>query len=232
MMKLTSYRYIVVSLAMLLAAGLSIAMTPTQRVAGTGPTIDLETMIPKEFGAGWKLDPTVVPLLVDPALQANLDEIYNQILSRTYINQQGERVMLSIAYGGDQSDSMQVHKPEVCYPAQGFQILKEMDGTLDTGFGSIAVRRLVAQQGARVEPITYWIRVGETVAVSSTQRKLEQLKYGLTGKVPDGLLFRMSSIAPDENVAFQRHSKFVTDLLSVLDKNARSSLIGAPIIPH
>ena len=231
MMKLTNSRYIAVGFVMLLAAGLSIAMMPTQRIADKGPTIDLETMIPKGFGE-WKVDPTVIPLLVSPDVQANLDKIYNQILSRTYINPQGEGVMLSIAYGGDQRDAMQVHKPEVCYPAQGFQMLRQADGTLDTGFGNITVRRLVAQQGARVEPITYWIRVGEAVAVSSTQRKLEQLKYGLTGKVPDGLLFRVSSITSNENMAFQLQSEFVKELLSVLDKNARSSLIGKPVMPH
>ena len=74
--------------------------------------------------------------------------------------------MLSIAYGGDQSDTMAVHKPEVCYPAQGFQILKNATASFSTGDGNIPVKRLVATQGPRIEPITYWTTVGDTVAVS------------------------------------------------------------------
>lgn len=227
-MKLAGYRYVIVGIVMLLAAGLSVAMVPTQRVVGKGAATDLEAMIPKQFGE-WKLDPTVMPLLINPALQAVLDKIYSQTLARTYINSRGERVMLSLAYGGDQSDSMQVHKPEVCYPAQGFQMLKQEDGNLDTGFGNLAVRRLVAQQGPRIEPITYWIRVGDTVAILSGIRwKLEQVKYGLTGKVPDGLIFRVSSISANESKAFQQQGEFVRDLLSFIDNSARSKLIGKP----
>lgn len=229
-MQLAGYRYVIVGIIMLLAAGLSVAMVPTQRVVGKDAATDLEAMIPKQFGE-WKLDPTVMPLLINPDLQAVLDKIYSQTLARTYINSRGERVMLSLAYGGDQSDSMQVHKPEVCYPAQGFQMLKQDDGNIDTGFGNLAVRRLVAQQGSRIEPITYWIRVGETVAVLSGIRwKLEQVKYGLTGKIPDGLIFRVSSISANESKAFQLQGEFVRDLLSFIDNSARSKLIGKPAI--
>ena len=108
---------------MLAAAGLALALTPRLKLADQGPTISLEAMIPKQFGE-WKLEGTIASLIVSPDVQALLDKIYNQTLSRTYINPKGERIMLSIAYGGDQSDTMAVHKPEVCYPAQGFQILK------------------------------------------------------------------------------------------------------------
>lgn len=229
-MKLSGYRYVIVGIVMLLAAGLSVAMVPTQSMVEKGSTTDLEAMIPKQFGE-WKIDPTVVPLLIDPELQAVLDKIYSQTLARTYINSRGERIMLSLAYGGDQSDSMQVHKPEVCYPAQGFQMLKQEDGNLDTDFGNLAVRRLVAQQGPRIEPITYWIRVGETVAILSGIRwKLEQVKYGLAGKVPDGLIFRVSSISANEDKAFKLQSEFVRELLSFVDNSARSKLIGKSAI--
>jgi EpsI family protein len=228
-MNALNLKYLLIGLALFVAAVGGVALKPTKHIADQGPKIDLETMIPPQF-ADWKVDENVVPLLVDPQSLEVLNRIYNQTLARTYINQKGERIMLSIAYGGDQSDSMQVHKPEVCYPAQGFEILKKTDGSLDSGFGDIPVRRLVAQQGMRIEPITYWIRIGDAVAVNSSRWKLEQLRYGLTGKVPDGLVFRVSSITPNETTAFQRQSEFVRDLLSYLDKNTRSSLIGKPII--
>lgn len=226
-MTLINVRHLAVGLALLAAAGLALALTPREKVADHGPKIDLETMIPKKFG-DWKIDEEIVPLKADPAQTALLNKLYNQILARTYVNGSGQRVMLSIAYGGDQSESMQVHKPEVCYPAQGFQMLKEADGNLNTGYGAIPVRHLVAAQGQRIEPITYWITIGERVAGSSMKWKLEQLKYGLTGKIPDGMIFRVSSISSDESVAYQVQDSFVKELLRFMSPADRIRFIGTP----
>jgi len=90
-------RFALPGLSMLAAAGLAIAITPTSKIADQGPKTDLETMIPRQFGE-WKMDETIVPLLADPKQTALLNKIYNQTLSRTYINTAGQRIMLSIAY--------------------------------------------------------------------------------------------------------------------------------------
>jgi EpsI family protein len=226
-MQLLSFKHLIIGVCMFAAAGMALALKPTQKVADAGPTVDLEVLIPKTFG-DWKIDGTIVPLIADPELQAKLDKIYNQTLTRTYINSRGERIMLSIAYGGDQSDSMAVHKPEVCYPAQGFQIMKSVTGTFSTGDGRIPVKRLVATQGQRIEPITYWTTVGDTVAVGGLKWKLNQMKYGLTGKIPDGLLFRISSIQADDAKAYQAQDAFARDLLKAMSPDGRQRIIGNP----
>lgn len=227
-MKGFSNRHGFVGLAMVFAAMLAFGLTPREMLAEKGPKVDLETMIPQEFG-DWKVDRSALPLMANPELDTQLNKIYNQILSRTYINSHDEQIMLSIAYGGDQRDSMQVHKPEVCYPAQGFQILRQIDGDLDTGFGKIPVRRLVASQGTRIEPITYWVIIGELVAVSGSQWKLEQMKYGLSGKIPDGLLFRISSVQSDTAMGYKTQQDFIRELMNVLSPSERQRLIGQPI---
>lgn len=217
-----------VGLAILAAIPLATAITPTQKVADQGPKLDLEAMLPQRFGA-WAVDESIAPLQADPRTTELLNKLYSQTLSRTYINQQGQRIMLSIAYGGDQSESMSVHKPEVCYPAQGFKVVKEGDASLDTGAGVIPVRRLVAVQGRRMEPITYWMTIGERVAqVQSAGWKLEQIKYGLTGRIPDGLLFRVSSITGDELGAYALQADFVRALMLSLPERDRPRFIGQP----
>jgi len=175
------------------------------------------------------MDETIVPLMANPEQEALIKKIYSQTLSRTYINSSGDRIMLSIAYGGDQSDNMSVHKPEVCYPAQGFQILKNSADTFATGEGNIPIKRLVAVQGRRIEPITYWTTVGDTVAaVSGLMWKLNVMKYGLTGKIPDGLLFRISSIQADEAKAYRTQDAFARDLLKAMSPSGRERIIGNP----
>lgn len=220
-------KYLLVGLFMLVAAIVATTLKPTTKIADAGPKPDLEALIPLAFG-DWKVDTSVAPLVVNPQTAALIDKLYSETLERTYVNSRGERIMLSIAYGGDQSDSMQVHKPEVCYPAQGFQILKNADDVFQSADGSIPVRRLVASQGQRVEPITYWTTVGDSVAVDGLSWKLRQLKYGLTGSIPDGLLFRVSSIRNDDAEAYRAQDEFTRALLTALTPAGKQRIIGRP----
>lgn len=218
-------RYGVAGLSMLLAALLSALLTPTQRLADAKSAIDLERMIPREF-SDWKVDTAIMPLAVMPDQQAKLDEIYGKVLSRTYVNSHGERVMLSIAYGSDQSDALQVHRPEVCYAAQGFHIAHQADAKLGVLSRHLPVKQLVAMQGPRIEPITYWITVGGHVVKSKTEQKIAQLRYGLTRKIPDGYLLRVSNISNDSPAAYRLHGRFITDLLTSIDSERAKTLIG------
>ncbi len=224
-MKLIPIRAVLVLLAMLLATGLSVAAKPRTKVADSQPKVELEKIVPTAFG-DWKTDERVIPVLPSPEQQAMLNKVYNQTLARTYVNSRGQRVMLSVAYGGDQSDSMQVHRPEVCYAAQGFQILGELRGQLSTQFGSLPVKRLLARQGGRVEPITYWITVGDRPAYPGIGQKLVQMSYGLTGKIPDGMLVRVSSIDRDKETAYSVQELFIRDLVAALDVDQRRRLTG------
>ena len=211
---------------MMTSAALAVALKPSERMAEELPPISLEKIVPRQF-SGWRIDDTIVPVSVSADVQARLDEIYSQTLSRTYANDQGQRIMLSIAYGADQSgDGNQVHRPEFCYTAQGFQLLSSRVGQLITAYGVLPVRRLLAVQGPRNEPITYWITIGDKATLPGVQRKLNQLRYGLTGVVPDGMLVRVSSINPDTDSAYELQAEFVRDLLDSMDPQARVRAAG------
>ena len=135
--------------------------------------------------------------------------------------------MLSIAYGGDQSRALQLHLPEVCYVAQGFDMLKVGEGALSTRYGQVPVKRLVARQNSRNEPITYWITVGNKAIKSSFEQKIQRLAYGLSGKIPDGMLVRVSTIQADEHSAYRLQDRFVGQMLDVLDSKDRVRLLGS-----
>ncbi|MGH8618827.1 MAG: exosortase-associated protein EpsI, B-type [Burkholderiales bacterium] len=221
---MTNVRAVGIGLCMLFAAGLAFALTPTEKLADSAARARLEELIPREF-AGWRIDPTVVPL-TSPDVEARLRHLYTETLARTYINARGERMMLSIAYGVDQRDGLQVHKPESCYPAQGFKLLGINPGVLDTRFGAIPVFRLETAKGPRWEPVTYWTTVGDKVVAGSMQRKLAELHYARDGVIADGLLFRVSSIDRDSADAFARQSAFTGALLEAVDPATRRRLAG------
>ena len=220
----SSIKAFILSLAMLLAAGSTLLLKPTQKLAEQNGQFNLEAMVPKKFGT-WQFDEGLAPLQVSHDKQALLYQIYSQNLSRTYLDNKGNRIMLSIAYGGDQSDSLQVHNPEVCYFEQGYQVQKLFTNSLDIGFGSILINHFLATKGRRVESVTYWIKIGDTVSVHSLKAKLVKIKYGLSGKIPDGLVFRVSNIG-NESSNYLLQEKFIKDLLFVVSEEDRFRLIG------
>jgi len=220
-----TFRNTVMAVLMLLAAGVAMAIHPTHRIADDGPAVVLEKMIPLQFG-DWKDEPQQTGHIINPQVKEKLDKIYTAMLSRTYVNSAGERIMLSIAYGADQSDAKQLHYPEVCYPAQGFQLTSNQAGELRTDFGSIPVRRLSTVLGMRTEPLTYWTTVGNKAVLGSKQTKLEQLSYGFRGQIPDGLLFRVSSITADAEDGYAKQQAFVRALITALSPQDRAKLAG------
>jgi EpsI family protein len=220
-----NYKYLLIGLALFIAAAGGAALKPTKYIADQGPKIDLETMIPKQFGE-WMIDSTILPVVPNPQLQEALNKVYNQTLSRTYINNKGERIMLSIAYGGDQSDNLQIHLPEGCYSGQGFAVSGKIKGILATAFGRIPVARLVASMPGRNEPITYWIVVGSQVALDSWEMKKAKLSYALKGQIPDGILIRISSITSDAEQGYEIQREFADAMLKAVTPEQLSRLIG------
>ncbi len=210
---------------MVSTAALTTAVTPTSKIADQRSTMNLETLIPSSFD-DWSIDKSIIPLQVDPKTQAQLDKLYNQTLARTYVNSQGVRIMLSVAYGGDQSDQMELHKPEVCYLAQGFAIKKNIASELSTQFGSLPSRRLLAVRGNRSEPITYWVTVGDKAVLSGISQKLQQIRYGLSGNVPDGMLVRVSTLGIEEHQSYLLHEAFIQNMLSSIGSKERTRLVG------
>src|SRR6185436_16396468 len=212
--------------ALMVAASVgSIVAKPTVKLADQRPAVSLESIVPKQFG-DWREEPLRQVQIVNPQTQELLDRLYSEILSRVYVNPNGYRIMLSLAYGSDQRGSLQAHKPEVCYPAQGFTVQKNEVAVLTTEFGSIPARRLFTTMGTRHEPLTYWFTVGDKAVQGTTQKRLVDLRYGLTGRIPDGMLFRVSSIDPEPARAYQMQDQFINQLLHTVSPAERIRLSG------
>ena len=203
----------------------AIAARPSTKAVDKGLSISLEKTVPRSFG-DWTELPETNTEVVNPQAQEYLNKLYSQILTRTYVDRNGYRIMLSMAYGDDQRGGLKAHKPEQCYPAQGFKLTKIEDGAVTTAFGDIEVRRLNTSLGKRVEPVTYWLTVGDRVIKNGIDKRLAEIRLGLTGQIPDGLLFRVSSIDPDSARAFALQQKFIADMMAAVPGEARRQLSG------
>lgn len=203
------------------------AMKPRERLSLTKAPIELEKQVPVTLG-GWRVDTSIVPLVPDAGLQAQLDALYSQLLARTYVNAAGQRVMLSIAYGADQSsESTAVHRPEFCYSAQGFRVTGAGRHVLIVGGQQLQVQRLIGQMGGRYEPITYWVTLDERASLPGLSRKLDQLRYGLRGLIPDGMLVRVSTVGLQQAESFAVQQSFLDALYEAVPAAVRPRYFGS-----
>ena len=219
-------RVLVLVAMMALAAAAGQWLRPTYRLAEHKPLVALDRQIPEAFGE-WRVDRSFAPVVPDPNLQAMLDSLYSQTLARTYVNPRGQRVMLSIAYGSDQgNEATAVHRPEFCYSSQGFKVQATGSEWIQVGQTKLPVARVLAQLGQRNEPITYWVTLDEAATLPGLGRKLEQIRYGLRGQIPDGMLVRVSSISSSPNEAFALQQGFLEQLYAAVPADVRMRYFG------
>jgi len=213
--------------AMLAAALLAFALTPRHLMARTHEAFDIDSHIPKGFGDWTPLPGGGVVRPPPDGLEA---EIYNQEVGRAYQDKDGHVVFLMIAYGESQSDRLQLHHPEVCYTAQGFRVTRPVISKFEWSPSAppIVLTRLVATREDRLEPISYWMRVGYDVSNSNWARQALKLEYGLRGWIPDGALFRVSTVGVSPRVSFQVQDKFIHDLLNAVTPETRAFMVGDP----
>ena len=215
---------------MLLTAALAYAIAPTRQVSPN--SVALERMIPRQFGQWVEQGAAVeqVPPQIEGATRADRT-LYDQVLMRTYRRQSdGEMVMLALAYGRRQAQEFKIHRPELCYYSQGYDVrfVGRSRVLLGPRFG-VDSNLLLARNRARYEPVTYWIRVGDRISLSAWETRWLIFKDGISGSVPDGILVRASSVIQteaDSASAFRLQKSFFADLYHSLSPAARTAIAG------
>ena len=215
---------------MLLMAALAYAIAPTRQVSPN--SVALERMIPKQFGQWVEQGAAVeqVPTQIEGGSRADR-ALYDQVLMRTYRRQSdGGMVMLALAYGRRQAQEFKIHRPELCYYSQGYDVrfVGRTRVLLGPSFG-VDSNLLLARNRARYEPVTYWIRVGDRISLSAWETRWLIFKDGISGSVPDGILVRASSVIQteaDSASAFRLQKSFFADLYHSLSPAARSAIAG------
>ena len=218
------------AVSMVVAQGIAMAVMPSPVVVSGIPRLD--SLIPHRFGQ-WSEVPSPylqVDLSVGDAGTANSEQPYDAVLMKTYRNAAGGEVMLALAYARAQRQEVKIHRPEVCYTAQGFVQLSRSRAEFPVaGAQPVAGDRLLMQNKERLEAVSYWVRIGDAFPRGGWQTRVKLLKDGLDGKVPDGILVRASSLMQNPaqaEAAYALQQVFLKDLVNVLGPQARMLLAG------
>lgn len=213
-----------IAAALAVVSVVSYERIPRRLLAEELPAMKLERIIPESFG-DWRALPQN-GVVVNPQATTLVNYLYSDVLTRTYVNGQGQIIMLSIAYGRTQSDNRAVHYPEACYPAQGLPLLSSEVARASIGGVDIPVKHLIASRAGHLEPITYWATVGERVVLNGSTHKLAQMRYSADGYIPDGMIIRASSIGDEPQREYQTQLRFLSDMVAAVDPVFRPRFIG------
>ena len=134
--------------------------------------------------------------------------------------------MLSVAYGGEQSAGLQLHRPEVCYQSGGFEVRDTHAAVMPLDALQLPVTRLRAELPGRPEPITYWTLLGGMVVADASSFRLRRLSFAARREVVDGMLVRVSSIDPDAARAYALHQAFALDMVRAMAPADRAKVVG------
>lgn len=186
----------------------------------------LETSVPRSFGS-WT-DERGGDFIIPKRPGSLSDRLYASQLARNYRKDDySPPMMLVIAYGSAQSDSLQIHRPEACYPAVGFAVTERQMTTLRvTDRVSIPAVAMTAQMPERIEDVVYWTRLGEYLPQTAGQQRKDRLATSLDGYIGDGMLVRASTIRESGPPRYAEVSAFLAAMVASLNPRTRPGFIG------
>lgn len=224
------YTAIMGLLVMMAAAACAWLATPRLQAITHAPSLD--AVVPKAFGDWRVVADSTTQVDVAQGVETVQEQPYDQTVMRTYANSRGDMIMLALAWGERQRQDVKVHRPEVCYPAQGFAVRQIGSGhaiSTDARTAPVPTTQILTEaRGGGFEAVRYWIRIGSMYGGDGLQARWYILQEGFKGRIPDGVLVRVSQRLgkADEAPASQAlMESFLQEMVAAVPPTSRGLLV-------
>ena len=202
----------------------SVALRPHSRV----PVLSKQAMdaaIPATVG---RYAVASVEGLVLPPTDELTSRLYDQVLTRIYQAPGSPPLALLIAYGRAQDTDIRLHRPDECYPAQGFAISDQRHAEVALAGRRVTGTILSAHRSDRDEQVLFWTRIADTSPPEAAGERSVIIRAKLAGRMPDGVLVRLSAIMAEQGPALRLMQGFVAELSANLNATGQRLLLGQP----
>jgi EpsI family protein len=207
---LLSRRQMLTGLLMASAAAVAAVRKPNIRLNYLG-NHQLEDVVPKRIGR-WNFV-TSSGLVIPPSDQLQL-ALYSQLLTRVY-SDGNTAIELLIAYSASETGFLQVHRPEFCYTAAGYQLSDfALHKVQLPGPHSLTANTLTATRDSSTEKLLYWVRIGDYIPHSWAGQKLTFAEDNLRRLIPDAALIRLSTVGLDDTQALATIDEFAREMIA------------------
>jgi len=204
------------------AAGLAAWRKPHGRLDYLGGN-KLEDVVPKQIGR-WSF--VAASGLVVPPNDQLVELLYSQLLTRVYSDGRSPPIMLLAAQSGSQTGFLQIHRPEACYTASGYQISAVTPHSIDLGSKIIPSSSMDATIDGPIEHVVYWTRVGNRMPTSWKEQKLAVAEQNLEGIIPDAILVRVSTMSNSADEARSAIDAFIRAMMEALPASMRRVFVA------
>jgi EpsI family protein len=215
-------RKFALGLAFASAAGAAAARQPNQRLDYLGKA-QLEDVLPQKFGRWTYVSSS--GLVVPPEDQLSR-MLYSQLLTRVYTRDDGLPMMLLIAQSATQTGILQVHRPEICYTAGGYQLSEIQPHMISLPWGTIPAMSLSATSDNRTEQLIYWTRIGDHLPTTWRQQRIAVAMDNLRRIIPDAVMVRVSTIGKDRQAAIVFMDDFIKAMMQTVSPQLRRVLMA------
>ena len=204
-------------------AGVAAARQPSQTVDYLGKN-KLENVLPEKLGK-WTFASNS-GLVVPPEDQL-AQALYSQLLTRVYTSATGTPIMLLVAQSASQTGILQIHRPEFCYTAGGYELSPSSPHRVSLPpNGTLPALSIAASMRGLTEQIVYWTRVGRHLPQSWTQQRLAVAMDNLRGLIPDAVMVRVSTYGNDKTAALAEIDDFIRTMIGSIAPATRRVFIG------
>ena len=219
-------RKVILGLGLVAASGFAQARQPVPNRPRI-KTDEFKSWIPNKIGDYAFETSSGLVLPPSDALSARL---YDNLITRTYQAPNGNLIMLLIAYNNRQDGVLQMHRPEICYPAGGYTLspIDSIDVPMPDG-RPLPSQIFTARSDTRNEVVLYWTRVEDDFPRRWIEQRMAVAKANLRGIIPDGVLVRVSMLSGDLSHSERPLEDFVRQLFRESPPHLRNILFNTPL---
>ncbi|QYU68908.1 EpsI family protein [Leptolyngbya sp. 15MV] len=216
-------RKVLIGLAMAAASATAFARAPEPNRPRIKKT-DFEALMPDTVGP-WQFATSSGVILPPP--DALSDRLYDNLVTRVYTDASRRPIMFLIAYNNRQDGMLQIHRPEICYPAGGFRLSPTRPADVQLASGQVLpTNAFVATARDREEAVMYFTRVGSDFPQRWSEQRLAVIGANLRGVIPDGLLLRVSTFGRDTASDLAVLEDFITQFVEASPDRLRAIILG------
>jgi len=209
-------------LAFASVAGMAAARLPNKNLDYLGKQ-KLESVIPDKIGR-WNYVSSSG--LVVPPEDQMIRALYSQLVTRVYSDGSGPPIMLLVAQSATQTGILQIHRPEICYTAGGYQLSAIEPHVVGLPWGRLPTLSMSATSDSRTEQLVYWTRIGDHLPKSWREQRMVVAMDNLRRIIPDAIMVRVSTFGNDKTRALASMDEFIVSLMNSVSPQVRRVFIA------